>query len=114
MKRLKQEERLDRIVEILRTQSLLTVQDICDLFQVSRDTARRDLVLLEEQGRITRTRGEPSLPMSGASAAGSRRTKAPKRRLPGPLLRMSRTATLFLWIPRPPWLRWPNLLPIRR
>lgn len=54
---MKQEERLDRIVEILRTQSLLTVQDICDLFQVSRDTARRDLVLLEEQGRITRTRG---------------------------------------------------------
>ncbi|QYR22665.1 DeoR/GlpR family DNA-binding transcription regulator [Paenibacillus sp. sptzw28] len=54
---MKQEERLDQIAEILSRQSLLTVQDICELFHVSRDTARRDLVLLEEQGRITRTRG---------------------------------------------------------
>jgi DeoR/GlpR family transcriptional regulator of sugar metabolism len=54
---LRREERLERIAGILGRQSLLTVQDICELFGVSRDTARRDLVLLEEQGRITRTRG---------------------------------------------------------
>lgn len=52
-----QEERLNRIVEILDRQSMLTVRDLCAMFGISRDTARRDLVLLEEQGRITRTRG---------------------------------------------------------
>ncbi|MDP4097929.1 DeoR/GlpR family DNA-binding transcription regulator [Paenibacillus sp. P96] len=50
-------QRLSQIVEMTNTMALVTVQDICDTFQVSRDTARRDLVKLEEQGKITRTRG---------------------------------------------------------
>jgi len=52
-----QETRLSLIEDMTKTMALVTVQNICDTFQVSRDTARRDLVKLEQQGRITRTRG---------------------------------------------------------
>jgi len=52
-----QNARLDVIAQWLQTQPLITVSDICERFGVSRDTARRDLVKLQEQGRITRARG---------------------------------------------------------
>lgn len=35
----------------------MTVGDICGIFQVSRDTARRDIVKLTEQGAVIRTHG---------------------------------------------------------
>jgi DeoR family transcriptional regulator, carbon catabolite repression regulator len=40
----------------------MTVNDICDIFQVSRDTARRDIVKLTEQGAVVRTHGGIALP----------------------------------------------------
>ncbi len=52
-----QEERMLHILEYLGKHQRITVEDICRLFQVSRDTARRDLVRLEEQNSIVRTRG---------------------------------------------------------
>ncbi|ALS20851.1 MULTISPECIES: DeoR/GlpR family DNA-binding transcription regulator [Paenibacillus] len=52
-----QEERLIAILEHIRQHQRISVEDICELFQVSRDTARRDIVKLEEQGQILRTRG---------------------------------------------------------
>lgn len=52
-----QEERLYRIMECLEKNESLTVIDICDIFQVSRDTARRDIVKLTEQGAVIRTHG---------------------------------------------------------
>lgn len=52
-----QEERLRGIVEYLQQHKRISVQEICDRFGVSRDTARRDLVKLDEQGAILRTRG---------------------------------------------------------
>ncbi|MBP1154592.1 MULTISPECIES: DeoR/GlpR family DNA-binding transcription regulator [unclassified Paenibacillus] len=52
-----QEERLIAILEYIRQHQRISVEDICELFQVSRDTARRDIVKLEEQGQILRTRG---------------------------------------------------------
>lgn len=57
-----QEERLMAIVERLKEQKRISVEEICQLFGVSRDTARRDLVSLEEQGTIIRTRGGALLP----------------------------------------------------
>ncbi len=57
-----QEERLIAIMEQLKAQKRISVDEICQLFSISRDTARRDLVILEEQGTIIRTRGGALLP----------------------------------------------------
>lgn len=57
-----QEERLREIREHLERHKRIRIQDICDRFGVSRDTARRDLVKLDEQGVILRTRGGALLP----------------------------------------------------
>ncbi|WP_221564869.1 DeoR/GlpR family DNA-binding transcription regulator [Alkalihalobacillus sp. TS-13] len=52
-----QDERLLRIMEYLKDNERITVNKIMNLYGISRDTARRDLVKLEEQGEIFRTRG---------------------------------------------------------
>lgn len=57
-----QEERLLKIINILHEKKRISIEEICEIFQVSRDTARRDLVKLDEQGHITRTRGGALLP----------------------------------------------------
>ncbi|RNB81604.1 DeoR/GlpR transcriptional regulator [Brevibacillus fluminis] len=57
-----QEERLVEILRDLQEHQRISVQDIIDRYGVSRDTARRDLVKLEEQGAILRTRGGAILP----------------------------------------------------
>lgn len=57
-----QEERLISIIDYLKSNKRISVDLICELYDVSRDTARRDMVKLEEQGRIVRTRGGAILP----------------------------------------------------
>lgn len=57
-----QEERLAAILDFLKTNKRISVDQICVLFDVSRDTARRDLVRLEEDKLIVRTRGGAILP----------------------------------------------------
>ncbi|RTE02236.1 DeoR/GlpR family DNA-binding transcription regulator [Paenibacillus whitsoniae] len=57
-----QEERLQAILQYLTANKRITVDQICELYDVSRDTARRDMVKLEEQGTIVRTRGGAILP----------------------------------------------------
>jgi DeoR family transcriptional regulator, carbon catabolite repression regulator len=57
-----QEERLVSIINYLKKNSRISVEEICHLFGVSRDTARRDLVKLEEQKAIIRTRGGAIFP----------------------------------------------------
>lgn len=57
-----QEERLIGILQHMQRHQRIAIEDICELFDVSRDTARRDIVKLEEQGRIVRTRGGAILP----------------------------------------------------
>jgi len=57
-----QEERLVSIYNYLKKHKRISVEDICTLLDVSRDTARRDLVRLEEEGQIIRTRGGALLP----------------------------------------------------
>ncbi|UTR13828.1 DeoR/GlpR family DNA-binding transcription regulator [Salipaludibacillus sp. LMS25] len=57
-----QEERLAAIISHLKQSKRISVEQICTLFDVSRDTARRDLVKLEEERSIVRTRGGALLP----------------------------------------------------
>ncbi|MCY8757732.1 DeoR/GlpR family DNA-binding transcription regulator [Bacillus haynesii] len=57
-----QEERLISIIDYLKEHKRISVEQICSLFGVSRDTARRDLVKLQEQSAIIRTRGGAIMP----------------------------------------------------
>ncbi|WP_258729860.1 DeoR/GlpR family DNA-binding transcription regulator [Bacillus atrophaeus] len=57
-----QEERLIAILDYLKQHQRITTEQICSLLHISRDTARRDLVKLEEQQVIIRTRGGAILP----------------------------------------------------
>lgn len=57
-----QEERLIDIIQYLKEKRRISVDHICERYEVSRDTARRDLVKLEERNAIVRTRGGAILP----------------------------------------------------
>lgn len=57
-----QEERLLSILDFLQKNKRISVEEICTMFHVSRDTARRDLVKLEVENSIIRTRGGAILP----------------------------------------------------
>ncbi|WLD91578.1 DeoR/GlpR family DNA-binding transcription regulator [Alkalihalobacillus sp. AL-G] len=57
-----QEERLLEIIEYLKIHERISVNEMMDEFNISRDTARRDLVKLEEKNAIVRTRGGAILP----------------------------------------------------
>ena len=57
-----QEERLFKIMELLRDCQTLTTNDIVDKFKISRDTARRDIIKLTEQAQVIRTHGGITLP----------------------------------------------------
>ncbi len=57
-----QEERMHLILDYLKENKRISVEQICNLYKVSRDTARRDIVNLEKQGAIVRTHGGAILP----------------------------------------------------
>jgi DeoR/GlpR family transcriptional regulator of sugar metabolism len=57
-----QEERLLKILGYLNSNSTMSVHNICELLDVSRDTARRDILKLTEQGAVLRTHGGITLP----------------------------------------------------
>lgn len=57
-----QEERLYKILELLGERQSLTTNDIVKEFGVSRDTARRDIVKLSQEGSVLRTHGGITLP----------------------------------------------------
>jgi len=58
-----QEERLLKVLEYLNQNNYMSIHDICEMFNVSRDTARRDIVKLINQGTAIRTHGGVSLPV---------------------------------------------------
>lgn len=58
-----QEERLLKILEHLNEHNYMSIHDICKMFNVSRDTARRDIVKLISEGTAVRTHGGISLPV---------------------------------------------------
>ena len=51
------EERLEKICEILEKEKFATVEKLSDVLYFSRPTIRRDLALLEKEGRIKRSHG---------------------------------------------------------
>ncbi|MBA5608130.1 DeoR/GlpR transcriptional regulator [Duganella sp. FT3S] len=59
---LPQAERLDAIRAYLDQHYRIGIEDICKLFGVTRDTARRDVVRLDAAGRALRVRGGAVLP----------------------------------------------------
>lgn len=58
-----QEERQLKILDYLNENINMSVHDICELLDVSRDTARRDILKLIEKGAAIRTHGGISLPV---------------------------------------------------
>lgn len=62
-----QDERLKAIHQHMRDNGRIRIEQICEMFQVSRDSARRDLVKLEEARLIVRVHGGAILPSSGAA-----------------------------------------------
>lgn len=57
-----QEERLVKILEYLDYANNLSVHEICKMFTISRDTARRDIVKLVDKGTVIRTHGGITVP----------------------------------------------------
>ncbi|MBY0239886.1 MAG: DeoR/GlpR family DNA-binding transcription regulator [Burkholderiaceae bacterium] len=62
---LSQSARLDAICAHLVQHYRIGIEDICTLFGVTRDTARRDVVRLDADGRALRVRGGAVLPPQG-------------------------------------------------
>lgn len=58
-----QEERILKILEYLNEHNNMSIHDICKMLNVSRDTARRDILKLIEKGAAIRTHGGISLPI---------------------------------------------------
>lgn len=56
------EQRQQRIAQLLRESGVITVAGLEEEFGISSATARRDLILLERQGRVRRTHGGAVLP----------------------------------------------------
>ncbi|GGA49784.1 DeoR/GlpR family DNA-binding transcription regulator [Paenibacillus physcomitrellae] len=59
-----QEQRLTWIRTYLSSHKTIKLEEICEMLGVSRDTARRDLVKLDERGDIIRVKGGAALPSS--------------------------------------------------
>lgn len=57
-----QEQRLTAIKTYLSSHKSITIEEICEKLSVSKDTARRDLVKLEERGDIIRIKGGATFP----------------------------------------------------
>jgi DeoR/GlpR family transcriptional regulator of sugar metabolism len=57
-----QEQRLLKILDYLNEHHTMSVMDICNLLGVSRDTARRDIVRLVQEGVVIRTHGGVASP----------------------------------------------------
>jgi DeoR/GlpR family transcriptional regulator of sugar metabolism len=62
---LPQPRRLDAICDYLGRHYRIGIEDICRLYGVTRDTARRDVVRLDADGRALRVRGGAVLPPQG-------------------------------------------------
>lgn len=62
---LSQSARLDAICAYLAQHYRIGIEEICTQFGVTRDTARRDVVRLDADGRVLRVRGGAVLPPQG-------------------------------------------------
>ena len=51
------EERLEGLLKVVNDKRSITVRDACRIFNLSRDTVRRDFIRLSEMGLVMRTHG---------------------------------------------------------
>lgn len=58
-----QKQRLAKILELLEERKQLSQEELAHFFSISKDTARRDILLLTEQELVDRFRGGISLPV---------------------------------------------------
>lgn len=58
-----QDERLDRIIDYLNSHDRIDIETICEMNNVSRDTARRDIIKLEQIRKAIRIRGGAKRPL---------------------------------------------------
>ena len=56
-----QDERLIRILNFLETHKTMNIKQMCDMYNISRDTARRDIVKLSKNNAVVRTYGGVAL-----------------------------------------------------
>lgn len=56
------EERHEKILQMLKEKKRVEVQELSELFEVSEDTIRRDLRIMEQKGKVHRTYGGAILP----------------------------------------------------
>lgn len=56
------EERHEKILQMLKDKKRVEVQELSELFEVSEDTIRRDLRIMEQKGKVHRTYGGALLP----------------------------------------------------
>lgn len=56
------EERHENILQMLKDKKRVEVQELSELFEVSEDTIRRDLRIMEQKGKVHRTYGGAILP----------------------------------------------------
>ena len=71
-----QEQRLTLIKKYLSSHNSITLEEICESLSVSKDTARRDLVKLEERGEIIRIKGGATLPSANRNLIDYKERKA--------------------------------------
>ena len=61
-----QKQRLAKILELLEEKKKLSQIEIAEFFSISKDTARRDILLLAESNLVERYRGGITLPYTKA------------------------------------------------
>lgn len=66
---MKQTQRHDAIVELVRLQGYVSTEELVEQFEVSPQTIRRDLNDLAEQNKILRHHGGAALPSSSVNTA---------------------------------------------
>src|SRR5262249_5368017 len=87
---MKPDERRERITNLVREASKVSVDELASLLDTSRETVRRDLTLLSEQGLLRKVHGgavytQTAIPPSSSRWATGGRWPGPKRsRSPGP------------------------------
>lgn len=64
-----QTQRLTKILEVLEDRKQLMQEELAQMFSVSKDTARRDILVLTEHGLVDRIRGGIALPVMKAQIA---------------------------------------------
>jgi DeoR/GlpR family transcriptional regulator of sugar metabolism len=76
-----QEHRLASIKAYLSSHKSILLEEICEMFGVSKDTARRDLVKLEERGEIIRVKGGATLPSANLINYQERKATVSKEKI---------------------------------